>query len=132
MAWQTPYTSWSNGNLFTYEDMNRITGNINYLYPGANLPEVTQNSFLTVSLWHSVLNALQTLIYVSGLSADVPGDEMTADTMNDVEDLIQRLADRIELNLAQTVATVYTGDDVYVAESGGYTDVSENYVRGGL
>ena len=32
MAWQTPYTSWSNGNLFTYEDMNRITGNINYLY----------------------------------------------------------------------------------------------------
>ena len=132
MAWQTPYTSWSNGNMFTYEDMNRITGNINYLYPAANLPTVTQNDFLTVTLWHSVLGALQTLIFVSGVAADVPGDEMTADTMNDVEDLIQRIADRIELNIAQTVATVYSGDDVRAAESGGYTDVTENYVRGGL
>ena len=125
MAWQTPKTDWANGNRFTYSDMNRITGNINTLYPAANLKDDwAQNDILTVTAWSSVLNALQALIVTSGLSASIPGDAMTGDTMNEVEDLTQRLSDRIELNLAQEVANIYSGDDLFSAAP------VENYTRG--
>lgn len=129
MAWTTPFTNWSNGNRFTYNDMNRITGNINYLYPGASLPIYTQNDFLTRSGWDAVLSALDTLVLATGLDATVPGDAMTGDTMNEVEELIQRLHDRIELNARQYVASIYVGDGIYTAAVGAYPN-AENYVRG--
>lgn len=131
MAWVTPYTDWSDGQMFTYNDWNRIAGNINHMYPAANIPTVTQNDFLTKQIWDTAIAALQTLIYVTGLAADVPGEDLTADTMNALESLIQGLYDRIALNLAQAVAVVYSGDDLYAAVSGSYPDVAENYVRGG-
>lgn len=129
MAWQTPKTNWSNGNRFTYIDMNRITGNINYLYPGANLPTYTQNDFLTKNGWDALLSALDLLVTTSGLDATVPGDAMTGDTMNEVEGLILDLKERIELNAAQAVANIYAGDDIYTAAAGSYPN-AENYVRG--
>lgn len=130
MAWQEPYVEWANGNMFTYEDMNRIVGNINYLYPSAGLSTYTQNDILGVADWAAVLAALSDLIRTSGLSAVVPGDAMTADTMNDVENLLQDLYDRIGLNAAQAPATIYAGDDLYAASTGSYTDIAENYSRG--
>lgn len=131
MAWTTPFTGWSEENFFTFEDWNRIAGNINYLYAAANIPTATQNDFLTKAMWTAAINALQTLIYVTGLNADVPGTDMTAETMNTIEDLIQKLYDRIGLNLMQTVATAYSGDNLYVSESGSYPGVAEQYTRGG-
>ena len=131
MAWITPYTDWSDGSMFTYEDWNRIAGNINYLYPAANVPTATHNDFLTKSMWDTALSGLQVLIYVSGLQSEVPSHDMTADNMNAMEDLIQALYDRIALNLAQGVAMVYAGDDIYSAGDGTYTGIAENYARGG-
>lgn len=132
MAWITPKTDWSNGNRFTFDDMNRIAGNVNFLYPAANLKaDWTQNDMLTLSAWNDLLDALQTLIYASGVSASVPGSDMTGDTMNEVEDLIQRINDRIELNLAQAPATIYSGMyHLYAANSGAYVGVAMNYSRG--
>lgn len=131
MAWVTPYTDWSDGNMFTYEDWNRIAGNINYLYSAANIPTATHNDFLTKAMWTAAINALQTLIYATGLNADVPGSTMNAEAINAIEDLIQQLYDRIGLNLRQTVATAFAGDDIYAANAGQYTDIAENYTRGG-
>lgn len=130
MAWQEPHMDWANGNMFTYEDMNRIVGNINYLYPSAGLTEYTQNDILNVTDWAAVLAALSDLIATSGVESSLPGDGMTADTINDIESLLQTLYDRIGLNAAQAVATIYTNDDLYAAESGAYEDVVENYSRG--
>ena len=131
MAWQTPYTTWSNGNRFTYDDMNRIAGNVNYLYPAASLKaDYTNNDILTTTQWAALLSALQDLIVTTGLSAEIPGEAMTADTINDIESLTQTLYDRIGLNNAQAVANIYTGDDLYAAATGQYTDVAENYTRG--
>jgi hypothetical protein len=129
MAWIEPVTNWSNGNRFTYADMNRITGNVNYLYPAANLPTYTQNDFLTRSGWDALLSALDTLVTATGLDATVPGDAMTGDTMNEVESLILALKERIELRAAQAVATIYAGDGIYTADAGQYPN-AENYVRG--
>ena len=36
MAWSTPKTNWASGEFFTYEDYNRITENIEYLYAYCN------------------------------------------------------------------------------------------------
>lgn len=131
MAWQDPVTTWSNGNRFTYNDMNRIAGNVNFLYPSANLKDdYTQNDFLTTTQWSALTSALQDLIVTTGLSAEIPGEAMTADTINDIESLTQDLYDRIGLNNAQVVANIYTGDDLYAAATGQYTDVAENYTRG--
>lgn len=125
MAWQTPYTTWSNGNRFTYDDMNRIAGNVNYLYAAADLKDdYTNNDFLSASEWTALQAALQTLIATTGLSAEVPGDAMTADTINEVESLIQDLYDRITLNQAQAVAVVHVGQGYYTAET------AQNYLRG--
>lgn len=130
MAWTYTYTDWSNGNNFTHEDMNRISGNINYLYPAAALPTYTQNDILTTTDWAELVKALMALINASGVSGEAPGSILTADTINQVERLIQDIYDRINLNMAQEVATVYAGDDLYAAATGSYTDISENYVRG--
>lgn len=130
MAWTYTYINWSNGNNFTHDDMNRINANINYLYPAAALPTFTQNDILTTTNWSDMLSALSALVNASGVSGTVPGSTLTADTINAVEGLIQDIYDRINLNNAQGVATVYVGDDLYAAAAGSYTDISENYVRG--
>lgn len=131
MAWVTPYTDWSEENRFTHEDWNRIAENINYLYSAANIPNVTQNDFLGRTIWAAAIDALQTLIYATGLQAETPGDDMTAETMNALESLIQQLYDRIALNLLQKIAMPYAGDDLFVANDGAYLEVTENYTRGG-
>ena len=130
MTWTYTYTDWSNGNNFTHEDMNRITGNVNYLYPAASLPTFTQDDILTTTDWNALVNALSVLLSVSGVGGTVPGDRLTADTINEVEELIQAIYDRINLNNAQDVAEVYAGDDLFASASGSYTDIAENYVRG--
>lgn len=125
MTWITPVTSWSNGNRFTCDDMNRIAGNINYLYPDARLKDdYTQNDYLTQSEWDSLTEALNTLVTVSGLKRTVSGYDGTADTFVNIEQLIQDLYDRIALNKAQAPASIYAGDELYVANP------AENYVRG--
>lgn len=125
MTWTEPRTDWSNSNRFTCEDMNKITANINDIYPDANLKiNYTQNDFLTATEWGDIQSKLSTLIAVTGLSAVAPGDGMTSDTFNEIGELTQRLKDRIALNYAQKVATIYAHDDLYPSVAG------ENWSRG--
>ena len=130
MSWQTPFTTWSNGDRFTYEDMNRITGNINVLYPAANLREdYTQNDILTVSAYESLTDALNTVAQGAGITDTAPGYDGTADTFNQLESMILAVYDRLALNLKQKVANIYTGDGLYSAASGSYPNC-ENHTRG--
>ena len=97
MVWIEPKTDWTASDRVTHTDMNRICGNLNVLLPTGNLKEnFTLNDFLTVSEWQSILAALNQLNAVTGLSSPLPGNEMTAETFNQVEGLIQQLKDRIE------------------------------------
>lgn len=131
MSWITPVIDWSESDRMTTTDINRIAGNLNYLYPAAALKEnYTQNDFITYEEWASIISSLSDLVTVSGLSADVPGFDMDAATFNAVEDLTADLSERIELNTAQAVATAYAGDDLYSAAAGSYTDTTDNYTRG--
>lgn len=124
MTWITPVTDWSNGNRFTYEDMNRIAGNINHLSAAGIKDDYTQDDYLTAEAWLSLTTALSNLVAVTGLNRTVAGWEGTAETINSIEGLTQDLYDRIELINAQASATIYAGDNLYVAQP------VENYVRG--
>ena len=131
MAWITPKTDWSNGNRFTYNDANRIAGNINFLYPAANVKDdYTQDDYLSVTDFNAWTTNLTALVSVSGLTAVVSGYDGTAETFNSIESLLSDLYIRIQLNNEQKVANIYAGDDLYAASDGQYTGVTENYSRG--
>ena len=130
MAWITPKTDWSNGNRFTYEDANRIAGNINFLYPAANLNDsYTKNDFLSTTDFDAWTANLSALVSVSGLTAVVSGYDGTAETFNSIESLLSDLYVRIQLNNEQKVANIYAGDDLFVSNNGSYGN-TENYSRG--
>lgn len=121
MSWIEPKTNWQSTDRVTADDMNRITGNLNSLYPDGKLKEdYTGNDFVRKAEWEQILSSLSTLNTVTQLLEEVPGDEMTAVTFNRVEALTQNLKDRLELLLRQSKASSYAGEI--------YAD--ENYARG--
>ena len=125
MAWIEPKTDWTDADFVTYQDMNRIMGNINYLLPSANLKDdYTQNDFVKAAEWAALLNAMNILAQSMLLSLAVPGSDMTSSTFNDVESMSLMLKERQDLIFAQEVATIYAGDGYMSA------DPAENYVRG--
>lgn len=127
MAWVTPKTDWTSADMFTYEDANRITGNLNYINADAGLKETyTQDDVLTVFDWTMILSALSTVISTTGyrLSEDeFPDNSASALNFNRVEDLTQSLNDWIELLDRQEAARIYTGDTWYASVT------PENYAR---
>lgn len=130
MAWIEPKTNWSNERM-THADMNRIAGNVNYLYPAASLKDdYTNNDYLTAAQYADLTDALNSLILTSGYTGSVPAWSATPETLNELETLILGLYNRIALNLAQAVSTIYAGDDLYSAASGQYPNIAEDYSRG--
>jgi hypothetical protein len=118
MPWIEPKTDWSGSDRVTSTDMNRICGNLNVIYPDGKLKEdYTDNDFVTLSQWHQILSALQTMLAVTGLAESVPGDEMTSETFSQVESLALQIRNRILYLLDQTKAASYSGDQVYAADT---------------
>jgi hypothetical protein len=123
MTWKEPKTDWTASDRVTPSDMNRICGNLNVLLPTGNLKEdFSLNDFVTIADWNQILTTLNQLSAVTGLTAPLPGSDMTAETFNQVEGLIQQFKDRIGVLLNQTKASSYSGDLIYAAEtySSGY------------
>jgi hypothetical protein len=117
MTWITPKTDWSAADLVTAEDMNRICGNLNIVYPAGKLKtDYTADDFVTVSEWQGILSALSTMLSVIGLAGPIPGDEMTSDTFNQVEELTQKIRTSLETYFLQTKASSYAGDTVFTGE----------------
>lgn len=125
MIWQIPRTDWSANDFVIPEDMNRISGNINYLYQQAILKEdYTANDIVTIEQWNAIIQAIATLVKSIGLERQSPGLQVTADNFNDVEDIIAQMKERLDLIFNQVEANIYAGDDLYPS------DFTENYVRG--
>lgn len=125
MIWQIPRTDWSANDFVIPEDMNRISGNINYLYQQAILKEdYTANDIVTIEQWNAIIQAIATLVKSIGLERQSPGLQITADNFNDVEEIIAQMKERLDLIFNQVEANIYAGDDLYPS------DFTENYVRG--
>lgn len=127
MAWITPKTDWTAADMFTYEDANRITGNLNHIKTDAGLKDTyTQDDVITASEWAMILEALSEVISTTGyrLAEDeFPDSSTSALNFNRVEDLTQSLYNWIELLERQEVARIYSGDTWYASAA------PENYAR---
>ena len=128
MAWTTPKTDWAETDFFTYVDANRITGNLNHIYPSADLKDDYDNEeVITVSEWTAVLDALDAIIEETGYTIDAealaPSMIAAAYNFNIVESLTQSLSDWIDLLNRQASARIYSGDDLYSSAR------PENYSR---
>lgn len=132
MAWTTPKTDWMDDDLFTYADMNRISANVNYLYPDASLKtNWVRNDFLDEDSWAALLAALRYLVNTIQIDSDIiTSTTLNSATMNAVEQQLQDLYDKAGINALQHEADIYVGDKIYVANAGQYPGVAENYVRG--
>lgn len=127
MTWITPVTDWVEGDRCSFQDMNRIAGNVNYLHQNAQLKaDYTANDFVTVAEWSAILIALAELRQATFLQEEthLPGADMIAGTFNEVEELTLAIYERIGKMLAQKPANIYAGDDICTST------IPENYVRG--
>lgn len=130
--WRTPVTDRVAGAMMTYIDMDRITGNVDWLaeqfsnrqmYHGIR-PQQTvwvYNDYVTLGVWRELLYILDELVEVTNLQQVVPGNEETTFTnMNNVETLTLQLRERLEIidthgEMPHYVDTeVWTGDDYYL------------------
>ena len=132
MAWQTPKTDWADVDLFTYADMNRIAANVNYLYPQASLKtNWVRNDFLDVTNWEALLAALKYLVETIQIDSDIiTATVLNSATMNAIEQQLQDLYEKVDINARQHDADIYIGDDIFLANDGQYRGFTENYVRG--
>ena len=98
MAWVTPVTDRTSGSaMMTYEDMNRITGNIGYLYDlcvsegitisGSRITKTTwtRDDLIYKTNWTNLLTCLANTRDAVGYVATDPTYLMTWDNINEVE-----------------------------------------------
>ena len=98
--------------LFTFAN------NIVLYHPAGRLKtDYTQNDIVTETEWQAILSSLQAMVVTTGMTATLPGTDMTAETFNQVEELTQGIYDQIQFLLDQTKASVYAGDIVYAADT---------------
>lgn len=115
MAWITPKTDWSEIDRCTYDDMNRIAGNLNELGGTSLKADYTQDDVPTKAEWTLIVTAVNNLVESEGYhTEDVPNMSATALNFNVVEGLTQEIYDWIELKQKQHDAAIYSGDAVYL------------------
>ena len=99
MAWITPVTDRQTGlSRMTYDDMNRITGNINYVYDlvaslgktitGGKVSQTvwTQDDILTTTFWASMLDVLSNVCAAAEYTPAVtPTGAMEYQNINNIE-----------------------------------------------
>lgn len=117
--WVEPYLEWSSGSLCGPADMNRISGNINYLLGVDDLKDdYDSNDYVTKSEFEKIVNYINQLLILTGLSYDnLPTMETTADNFNLIESLILDIKNRMvgmEINsvAVKFAGEVYSGDSI--------------------
>lgn len=124
MAWITPVTDRIGGEVCTATDMNRISGNIDFLateltahqlYTGATVQKTTYTlEYVTVDDWEDILSVLGSLTDALALENAGSADMSTTYTnFNTVESITLRIYERYEMLLSQANNNHYSGDDIY-------------------
>ena len=99
MAWVEPVTDRQDGSaMMTYTDMNRITGNLRWLYDtgeekgytiaGSAISKTswTQNDIITATFWAELLTCLANVCNAIAYTPETePTDQMLFDNINQVE-----------------------------------------------
>lgn len=122
MAWVDPCTDWAPYDRFTYGDMNRICGNINYLMGVDNLrTDWAQDDILKLADWQPVKNTVNALASAVKLTHIAVTDALTSDNIDNLETIISELKTPIDLRFMQKRATRHCGDPMLYAGVSVYT-----------
>lgn len=126
MAWVEPVTDRQDGSaVMTYTDMNRITGNLKWLYDtcvansitvsGSAISKTiwTQNDIITATFWAELLTCLANVCSAVGYTpTNAPNDQMLFDNINQIE-TIELACETILANYAtQGRMNHYVGDKI--------------------
>lgn len=129
MAWIEPVTDrQSGGSLMTYEDMNRITGNVAYLQEAllgsATMSKTTwtRDDFISVTIWHEIIDSIDEMADMLGVINLGMTDEMIYTNINYVESLCLQIYNALN-NQVEDV-TVYDASVVDDNEAAEITDTS--------
>lgn len=129
IGWQEPFTGWTLGSLVSYEDMNRIGGNLNWLLNQSTEESVketwTQDDFVTLNDWKVIIGAIKALSLWAGVEVEIPTTDLSPVNFNRAESATLRLKDPVELIWSQE--NRYFNDDVFVS-----ADTLMDYVGGGI
>lgn len=86
MAWQEPTLDWSSADRFTFEDMNRICGNLNDLAGDNSLKTTwTNNDFLSLDAWKAVTARITQLTTAANLDPVLIDTRVTAENIQAME-----------------------------------------------
>lgn len=86
MAWQEPTLDWSSADRFTFEDMNRICGNLNDLAGDNSLKtDWTNNDFLSLEAWKAVTARIAQLTAAANLDPVLIDTRVTAENIQAME-----------------------------------------------
>lgn len=86
MAWQEPTLDWSSADRFTFEDMNRICGNLNDLAGDNSLKTTwTNNDFLSLDAWKAVTARITQLTAAANLDPVLIDTRVTAENIQAME-----------------------------------------------
>lgn len=129
IGWQEPFTDWTPGSLVSYEDMNRIGGNLNWLLNQSTEESVketwTQDDLVRVDDWKVIIGAIKALSLWAGVEVEIPTTALSPVNFNRAESATLRLKDPVELIWSQE--NRYFNDDVFVS-----ANTLMDYVGGGI
>ena len=126
MSWTTPKTNWQSGDLFSYFDYNRITGNIEYLYneigvtPTGTYTVMDITGYLLAPDYNPVgvdVTNLYNWFGLSNIHAPIEWKDMysmpwTSAELNAIEGILQDTKTAID-NGAEPNNHIYCGNDMY-------------------
>lgn len=125
MAWTEPMTDRTQTSRCTYEDMNRISGNINYLQDSALKDDYTNDDIVTLVQWQSIVQGVADCCLKYGILMETPVDESTtASNFNQAETylgLCYNVKEQIELLKQGTL---------FVGNTGAYTNAPTYQMKG--
>lgn len=117
MARITPKTDWLETDRCTYEDMNRIAGNVNEICGASLKANYTQNDVVTLSEIRTIITTLETKKEAAGYDPeDTLVETATADGLNAIESYTLGLKDWIDLLARQASAKGRSGDDIFAGD----------------
>lgn len=128
--WVTPVTNRTNGSArMTYEDMNRITGNLAYLYDlcrsegiaitGSRYSKTSwsRNDIITVSEWTELLGCLANAKTAVGYTQTAPTRSLTYTNINTIERQTQAVYNIINSYDMLPNMNHWVGDLYYAGDS---------------
>lgn len=125
MSWIDPVINRTNTARLKPEDLNRISGNINYLIGTSLTTSWAADDFLDVQSFNDILDGTKTAALKYGVMIyEAPDLAQTFENYNNIENLLLQCKTALDLWQLQAAAQKYLNQGLYLSSD--YL----NYVRG--